>query len=134
MRRIGSRGTVEAMAEDVPRKADGTFRKGHSGNPAGRPKSLPDAVKQWRKLFPTAIQEAKKILESGTEKGKTNMIRFIAERAYGKSTIPIELLLPGHGDDEQDPTTMTDEEIEKILREEGVDPCEDDSEADGCSE
>lgn len=72
------------------RKADGTYEKGTTGNPGGRPKS-----KEVRKLFmeevPHAIRLVRKWRRSGKVEQEKAAVSVILNRALGKDVKPSDL-------------------------------------------
>lgn len=88
---------VEANTEAPPpkrakpkRKPDGTYEKGTTGNPGGRPKS-----KEVRKLFmeevPHAIRLVRKWRRSGKVEQEKAAVSVILNRALGKDVKPSDL-------------------------------------------
>ena len=73
--------------QEPTRNADGTWPKGVSGNPNGRPK----AHAQFRDLMRDMTPEAVKKLKLAIEKGDLDAIKFVIEQGWGKAvTAPAE--------------------------------------------
>ncbi len=68
----------------------GTFKKGQSGNPGGRPKAL-IAVKEAAQAHGTAaIKKLAFLMENGdSDAAKISACKELLDRAYGKATQPI---------------------------------------------
>lgn len=65
------------------------WKKGESGNPGGRPKSLREVTELARKCGPKAIQRLSELLDSEDEKVVVAAANALLDRGYGKPTQPI---------------------------------------------
>jgi hypothetical protein len=79
------------------------FKKGQSGNPKGRPKSLPKLEKLIIEILgeeEDGESSAKAIIKALTKKAEKGDIRaaeLLLERAYGKTKTEIDLTSKGEG-------------------------------------
>ncbi len=94
-----------------PRNPDGTFKPGVSGNPRGRPRSLPAVVKAWRVHTDEAIETVMRIMRTGEDKDALAAAKECLNRGWGQSKIPIQML------DEagNDMTELSDADLEAIV-------------------
>lgn len=83
------------------------FQPGQSGNPAGRPKELPDLKRQCRELLPEVITALKAAL--GTSAERVQAANTLLAYGFGKPVARIEhRIIRTVGD-------LTDEELQGLL-------------------
>lgn len=77
------------------------FVKGKSGNPAGRPRKLPQIEKILAEVLgekdeygPSGVKQILQALKRKAVKGDTRAAELILDRAYGKAKQPIDLDIP----------------------------------------
>jgi hypothetical protein len=84
----------EKKKDAVPRKKDGTFPTGVSGNPAGRPKGSKNAITLLKQSLELQLREQAapdmgQVLDKATElalDGNTAMIKLLLELHMSKNT------------------------------------------------
>ena len=82
--------TAQMISESqIERNADGTFQKGVSGNPGGRPKRTPaeqQAIDRMKEITPEAVDVVYKILtgDKTTVYAKLQAAELILNRAMGR--------------------------------------------------
>lgn len=115
---------VKPTEQEPSRNPDGTFKKGVSGNPGGRPKSLTRAIQEKTEDFKNQLETMIQI-SRGQEvfghkpelKDIVDAVKWLADRGYGRS-IQMQYDL-----DEEEAKTIvgcdwsnyTPEELQKIL-------------------
>ena len=82
---------VETVAENAesPERYPNRFKRGQSGNPAGRPKKTKEEeilLDRLKNLTPTALDQMEKMLKSEriAALAKVRIIEIILERTFGK--------------------------------------------------
>lgn len=98
-KKTGGKQDKKKPKQEKERNPDGTFPKGKSGNPNGRPreKSLTTLLKEALKQIEKATGEqydvllVKRLLEKAISKGDMKAIQMIWERLEGKPKQSIEL-------------------------------------------
>lgn len=81
-------------APDIPRNPDGSFKKGHSGNPAGRPKGSKNAITLLRREVELALrqrtsQSMQDIVDKAIEmalEGHPGMIKLLLDHHLSKAS------------------------------------------------
>ena len=94
------------------RSLDGRFKRGRSGNPGGRPKTLARVQDLARQYSETSIKVLGEIMEDEDERGATRIaaIQVLLDRGWGK---PLQRIDTGKTDIED----MTDAELEAHIAE-----------------
>ena len=88
------------------------FRKGHSGNPGGRPKVLGEVQELARQYAPKAIVElARLALKAKNETVRIAAIRELLDRGYGRPRQAIEVSVPA-----DNPLQLLLDEIDALSR------------------
>ncbi|NJK31517.1 MAG: hypothetical protein HC927_03320 [Deltaproteobacteria bacterium] len=95
------------------RNPDGTFKQGVSGNPRGRPRSLPKVVKAWREHTDEAIETVLRVMRTGEDKDALAAAKECLNRGWGQAKIPVHLMRDG---DEDEVAELSDAELEEIVR------------------
>jgi len=93
-RQVAEMETVEAAVaaeavQETPERYPNRFKRGQSGNPAGRPKKTKEEealLDRLKNLTPTALDQMEKMLKSEriAALAKVRIIEIILERTFGK--------------------------------------------------
>ena len=88
------------------------FRKGHSGNPGGRPKVLGELQELARQYAPTVIVELVRLaLKAKSETARIAAIRELLDRGYGRPRQAMEVSVPA-----DNPLQLLLDEIDALSR------------------
>ncbi len=90
----------------------GTWKKGQSGNPGGKPKEVREVVKAARDLSLEAIERLAFWMRSDNPKASPLAANALLDRAYGKPAQSIAV----SREDNPRPEEMSDEELVSIAR------------------
>lgn len=109
--------TVATAISDPRLKNLRPFKKGQSGNPAGRPKKVNDGLKAAENAFEKAMAKLAKLVDSEDDRVALQAAVAIADRVVGKPRQAVEVdAKHQHTHNGQEPISDTARWIEDTLR------------------
>ena len=73
------------------RTKTGKYKKGHSGNPKGRPPLIPEGRKLLKEHGPNAIAKIVELLNSDNDTVALKAAIYLADQAYGRAKESVDI-------------------------------------------
>ena len=91
----------KGVQKPPPKKppTSGSFEKGKSGNPGGRPKAITEIRELAREHGPWAITRLRELAEGGDGKVAVAAVRELLDRGYGRPVQAVEVDARVHASD-----------------------------------